>query len=80
MKNYIKFCSLGGPEPYIPVGLNDTSKQDEERKLAESNSEQMRRARVLCSYDAKDHTELSLNSHEVIILFFNIILEFLFNW
>lgn len=31
----------------------------------------MRRARVLCSYDAKDHTELSLNSHEVtIILYF----------
>ena len=29
------------------------------------NADQMRRARVLCAYDAKDHTELNLNANEV---------------
>lgn len=29
------------------------------------NVDQMRRARVLCAYDAKDHTELNLNANEV---------------
>ncbi|KAL5287683.1 SH3GLB1 family protein [Megaselia abdita] len=61
-------ASLGGPDPYIPVGLNDANQQQQERKSSVSNSEPMKRARVLCSYDAKDHTELSLNSHEVILV------------
>ncbi|XP_064539495.1 endophilin-B1-like [Drosophila montana] len=30
------------------------------------SSDQMQRARVLCSYDAKDHTELNLSANEVI--------------
>lgn len=29
-------------------------------------SDQWRRARVLCSYDANDHTELTLTANEVI--------------
>lgn len=29
------------------------------------NTDQMQRARVLCSYDAKDHTELNLSANEV---------------
>ncbi|KAH8400807.1 hypothetical protein KR009_001078 [Drosophila setifemur] len=32
------------------------------------NTEQMQRARVLCSYDAKDHTELNLSANEVIFV------------
>ncbi|KAL7738362.1 hypothetical protein ACLKA6_006682 [Drosophila palustris] len=32
------------------------------------NTDQMQRARVLCSYDAKDHTELNLNANEVIFV------------
>ncbi|XP_011206565.2 endophilin-B1 isoform X1 [Bactrocera dorsalis] len=32
------------------------------------NADQMRRARVLCAYDAKDHTELNLNANEVIFV------------
>lgn len=29
------------------------------------NADQLHRARVLCAYDAKDHTELNLNANEV---------------
>lgn len=29
------------------------------------NADEMKRARVLCSYDAKDHTELTLGANEV---------------
>lgn len=29
------------------------------------STDQMQRARVLCSYDAKDHTELNLSANEV---------------
>ncbi|XP_060659711.1 endophilin-B1 isoform X2 [Drosophila nasuta] len=32
------------------------------------NVDQMQRARVLCSYDAKDHTELNLSANEVIFV------------
>ncbi|ALC41636.1 endoB [Drosophila busckii] len=32
------------------------------------NTDQMQRARVLCSYDAKDHTELNLSANEVIFV------------
>ncbi|XP_017019075.1 endophilin-B1 isoform X1 [Drosophila kikkawai] len=32
------------------------------------SSDQMQRARVLCSYDAKDHTELNLSANEVIFV------------
>ncbi|KAH8291520.1 hypothetical protein KR054_012487 [Drosophila jambulina] len=32
------------------------------------STDQMQRARVLCSYDAKDHTELNLNANEVIFV------------
>lgn len=29
------------------------------------SADQMKRARVLCAYDAKDHTELTLSANEV---------------
>ncbi|KAI8128385.1 Endophilin-B1 [Lucilia cuprina] len=32
------------------------------------NADQMKRARVLCAYDAKDHTELTLSANEVILV------------
>ncbi|CAD7012473.1 unnamed protein product [Ceratitis capitata] len=32
------------------------------------NADQLHRARVLCAYDAKDHTELNLNANEVIFV------------
>ncbi|XP_055372638.1 endophilin-B1 isoform X2 [Condylostylus longicornis] len=57
---------LGGPTPYEPVGLDD-DKNDSKTRSPEMGSE-MKRARVLCSYDAKDHTELSLSSNEVILV------------
>lgn len=34
------------------------------------STDQMQRARVLCSYDAKDHTELNLSANEVSYLQF----------
>ncbi|KAH8421067.1 hypothetical protein KR222_009701 [Zaprionus bogoriensis] len=33
-----------------------------------ASTDQMQRARVLCSYDAKDHTELNLSANEVIFV------------
>lgn len=61
--------SLGGHQPFIPNGLYD----DESKKNASSlpinssnnQSEWKQRARVLCSYDAKDSTELNLSANEV---------------
>lgn len=61
--------SLGGPQPYVPVaGYED----DESNHLAGrvnnielGGSPGYKRARVLCSYDAKDGTELNLTSNEV---------------
>lgn len=53
--------SLGGPQPYIPVGLDD--KVDVAETVVHQNPQ--KRARVLCSYDAADATELNLTGNEV---------------
>lgn len=70
--------SLGGHQPYVPIGLadDDTKKNNSTGPGANSNNfntqygsasnnELKQRARVLCSYDAKDSTELNLSANEV---------------
>ncbi|XP_019540652.1 endophilin-B1 isoform X1 [Aedes albopictus] len=67
-----ELASLGGPQPYVPVaGYED----DEANGLAgRVNNIELgvnagyKRARVLCSYDAKDGTELNLTANEVIFV------------
>lgn len=54
--------SLGGPQPYVPVGLDEDKDTDFSDK---PSSVHQKRARVLCSYDAKDATELNLTGNEV---------------
>lgn len=56
-------ASLGGPQPYIPVGLDD--KVDVAETIVHNPQ---KRARVLCSYDAADATELNLTGNEVIFV------------
>lgn len=62
--------SLGGPTPYVPINTGNKSKAIEEqnRNLDISADQMNKRARVLCSYDANDHTELSLKANEVIFV------------
>lgn len=56
---------MGGPQPYVPVqGLDDDSASNNAGTV-DLNGVQFRRARVLCSYDAKDGTELNLAANEV---------------
>lgn len=70
--------SLGGPTPYIPIDLNgdiplnsngqklqSSQRGNRQTSSAVDSMDQMKRARVLCSYDATDHTELSLIANEV---------------
>lgn len=68
--------SLGGHQPYVPIGLNDDKPKNQSNVSATGNScnnqnnsglqnEWKQRARVLCSYDAKDSTELNLSANEV---------------
>ncbi|XP_037916260.1 endophilin-B1 isoform X2 [Hermetia illucens] len=58
-----ELASLGGPTPYIPVGL-----EPEQNQPKVPGNDEMKRARVLCSYDAKDHTELNLTANEIILV------------
>lgn len=51
---------MGGPTPYIPVGI-----EEDKPETGGTDGPQMKRARVLCAYDAKDGTELNLQSNEV---------------
>lgn len=69
----LRFCrkSLGGSEPYCPVGLSDGDLHVAGASVGQSVNggrtlPNQRRARVLCSYDAKDATELNLTGNEVI--------------
>ncbi|KRG05289.1 endophilin-B1 isoform X2 [Drosophila mojavensis] len=48
-------------------GNNSQQKANQSMQLNVS-TDQMQRARVLCSYDAKDHTELNLSANEVIFV------------
>lgn len=65
--------SLGGPQPYVPVGLDNEQNNSTagnancENPIKSTNNQ--RRARVLCSYDAKDATELNLTGNEVVLDF-----------
>lgn len=67
-----ELASLGGPQPYVPVaGYED---EDANNLGGRMNNIELcgnagyKRARVLCSYDAKDGTELNLTSNEVIFV------------
>lgn len=62
-----ELANLGGPTPYIPVGLED-DKSSQKNSRSPDAGDQWKRARVLCAYDAKDHTELSLSANEVIFV------------
>lgn len=68
--------SLGGHQPYIPIELNEVKPKNPSDGSAAGSSdfsqnncglqnEWKQRARVLCSYDAKDSTELNLSANEV---------------
>ncbi|XP_065090758.1 endophilin-B1 isoform X2 [Ochlerotatus camptorhynchus] len=67
-----ELASLGGPQPYVPVtGYNDEEANGLSGRV--NNIELgvnlgYKRARVLCSYDAKDGTELNLTANEVIFV------------
>uniref|UniRef100_A0A0K8TLL1 Putative sh3 domain protein sh3glb n=1 Tax=Tabanus bromius TaxID=304241 RepID=A0A0K8TLL1_TABBR len=61
-----ELASMGGDAPYVPVGIELDAKANNESAC--DTTEQMKRARVLCSYDAKDHTELSLTANEIILV------------
>ncbi|XP_040165526.1 endophilin-B1 isoform X3 [Anopheles arabiensis] len=65
-----ELVSLGGPQPYVPVsGYEDEDALSERVNNIELGANSgYRRARVLCSYDAKDGTELNLSSNEVIFV------------
>uniref|UniRef100_U5EY51 Putative sh3 domain protein sh3glb n=1 Tax=Corethrella appendiculata TaxID=1370023 RepID=U5EY51_9DIPT len=64
-----ELASLGGPQQYVPVGLdNEETNANTTNNIDVNSGNGYRRARVLCSYDAKDGTELSLTSNEVIFV------------
>ena len=51
------------------VGFSSSSGVGHANRNQQDNAtNEMKRARVLCSYDAKDHTELNLNANEVSLL------------
>lgn len=56
---------MGGPTPYEPVGIED----EKDENSYPDGTKIMKRARVLCSYDAKDGTELNLTANEVRIVY-----------
>lgn len=71
---YIPIISLGGPTPYVPINVNDNNTAGGgggggNKQNRSPSDDQMKRARVLCSYDANDHTELNLTANEVISVF-----------
>lgn len=77
---------MGGPTPYQPIEMDDQQQMAAGREHAGNpfarannktnaapisvNADQMKRARILCDYDAKDHTELTLSANEVRHFFF----------
>uniref|UniRef100_A0A182LRB3 Uncharacterized protein n=1 Tax=Anopheles culicifacies TaxID=139723 RepID=A0A182LRB3_9DIPT len=65
-----ELVSLGGPQPYVPVSgyEEDDSLAGRVHNIELGANSGYRRARVLCSYDAKDGTELNLTSNEVIFV------------
>ncbi|XP_055533554.1 endophilin-B1 isoform X3 [Wyeomyia smithii] len=64
-----ELASLGGPQPYIPVaGYEEDESNHRANNIELGGNLGYKRARVLCSYDAKDGTELNLTSNEVIFV------------
>lgn len=64
-----ELTSLGGPQPYVPVaGYEDEDLAGRMNNIDMGGNLGYKRARVLCSYDAKDGTELNLTSNEVIFV------------
>uniref|UniRef100_A0A182W895 Uncharacterized protein n=1 Tax=Anopheles minimus TaxID=112268 RepID=A0A182W895_9DIPT len=65
-----ELVSLGGPQPYVPVSgyEEDDPLAGRVQNIELGANSGYRRARVLCSYDAKDGTELNLTSNEVIFV------------
>lgn len=63
-----ELASLGGPQPYVPVAGYEEDDELAGRLNQVDLSSGYKRARVLCSYDAKDGTELNLTSNEVIFV------------
>lgn len=60
--------SLGGHNPYVPIKISDESNKSSAatKPTSQTDTGEMKlRARVLCSYDAKDSTELNLSANEV---------------
>lgn len=60
---FVCLCSLGGPNGYVPIGLPDDKLTPGQQNNAEPVN--MKRARVLCSYDASGSNELNLTANEV---------------
>lgn len=60
-------CSLGGDGPKYEFVSMDDEEYGEQQHRSNIKSEPLsyQRARVLCSYDAKDNTELNLIGNEV---------------
>uniref|UniRef100_A0A1Q3G2Q3 Putative sh3 domain protein sh3glb n=1 Tax=Culex tarsalis TaxID=7177 RepID=A0A1Q3G2Q3_CULTA len=65
-----ELASLGGPQPYVPVAgyEEDDELAGRSNNVDLSGNSGYKRARVLCSYDARDGTELNLTSNEVIFV------------
>lgn len=64
--------SLGGPFTAVEIDDGGVTSGNpfapsNSRQVApvSVNADEMKRARVLCAYDAKDHTELTLAANEV---------------
>ena len=58
--------AVGGIQP--GAGANPFVRSNNKTKVNQPismNADEMKRARVLCAYDAKDHTELTLSANEV---------------
>lgn len=53
---------MGGPNGYVPIGLPDDKLMNPDEA---GNGSHLKRARVLCSYDASGTTELNLTANEV---------------
>lgn len=66
MMRLLRVSSLGGPNGYVPVGL---PAEDPAATTTTTGSSaepaNMKRARVLCSYDASGTNELNLTANEV---------------
>lgn len=73
LKNHknVEFISLENDGPKYEMVCTDDD-DFAQRSRHEQNNEPLnyRRARVLCSYDAKDNTELNLVANEVNLLIF----------